>query len=145
MRASLYLASSFEAAWQHVLLPWFETAAPRAFEQRAPVAVVTPFRSQAYLLRSKLLARGISLLGIKFLSAAQLRERLLRGCGLDIPLREHLRLLLAIAAEPNSHLFTKPIALLQQVRSNCGRVSLTCSWSVLTARIGRFGRCCMRP
>jgi len=99
MRASLYLASSFEAAWQHVLLPWFETAAPRAFEQRAPVAVVTPFRSQAYLLRSKLLARGISLLGIKFLSAAQLRERLLRGCGLDIPLREHLRLLLAIAAE----------------------------------------------
>ena len=93
------MASSFEAAWQHVLLPWFETAAPRAFEQRAPVAVVTPFRSQAYLLRSKLLARGISLLGIKFLSAAQLRERLLRGCGLDIPLREHLRLLLAIAAE----------------------------------------------
>ncbi len=39
------------------------------------------------------------MLGIKFLSAAQLRERLLRGCGLDIPLREHLRLLLAIAAE----------------------------------------------
>jgi hypothetical protein len=96
---SVYLAGSFEAAWQHVVLPWFETIAPRAFEQPAPVAVVTSFRSHAYLLRSKLLARDVSLLGVKFLSPAQLREILQRGSSLDLPLREHLRLLFAIAAE----------------------------------------------
>jgi hypothetical protein len=98
-RVSLHLATSFDAAWEHVLLPWFETAAPSAFAERAPVAVVTPFRSHAYSLRSKLLARGISLLGVKFLSPAQLREILQRGIGLNLPLREHLRLLFAIAAE----------------------------------------------
>jgi PD-(D/E)XK nuclease superfamily protein len=99
MQVSLHLTTSFDAAWQRVLLPWFETIAPQAFEQDAPVAVITPFRSHAYLLRSKLLARGISLLGIKFLSPAQLREILQRGGRLDLPLREHLRLVLSIAAE----------------------------------------------
>ena len=97
-RVALHIGTSFEAAWDNVLLPWF-TAAPRAFKARAPVAVIAPFRSHAYLLRSRLLARGISLLGVKFLSPAQLRELLLRGSGLNLPLREHLRLLFAIAAE----------------------------------------------
>lgn len=46
-----------------------------------------------------MLHRGISLLGVKFLSPPQLRELLLRDRELDIPLREHLRLLLAVTAE----------------------------------------------
>ncbi|MGH8164618.1 MAG: hypothetical protein ACREP1_09820, partial [Rhodanobacteraceae bacterium] len=58
---------------------------------------MTPFRSAAYLLRSKLLSRDISLLGVEFLSPAQLREKLLSG-NRNLPLREHLRLLLATAA-----------------------------------------------
>src|SRR5215813_3354846 len=99
MRVSLHLATSFDAAWENVLLPWFENMAPHAFEQSVPVAVVTPFRNHAQLLRSKLLAQGISLLGLRFLVPAQLREFLLRGSGLKLPLREHLRLLLGIAAE----------------------------------------------
>jgi len=99
MPVSLHLANSFDAAWDSVILPWFEKVAPRAFEQTAPVAVVTPFRSNAQLLRSKLLARGISLLGLRFLVPGQLREFLLRDAALKLPLREHLRLLLAIAAE----------------------------------------------
>ena len=74
MRVSLHLATSFDAAWEHVLLPWFEKVALQAFEQTAPVAVVTPFRSHAQLLRGKLLAHGISLLGVRFLVPAQLRE-----------------------------------------------------------------------
>src|SRR5882724_1749025 len=98
MRVSLRLATSFDAGWENVLLPWFERA-PQAFEQTAPVAVVTPFRSHAQLLRGKLLAHGISLLGVRFLVPAQLREFLLRDSVLKFPLREHLRLLLAIAAE----------------------------------------------
>src|SRR5215831_17012719 len=98
-RVALHISTSFQTAWDNVLLPWFETAAPHAFEEPGTVAVITPFRSHAYLLRSRLLARGISLLGVRFLSTAQLRELLLRGSGLNLPLREHLRLLFAIAAE----------------------------------------------
>jgi PD-(D/E)XK nuclease superfamily len=99
MSVSLHLAASFDAAWENVLLPWLESVAAGAFQEAAPVAVVTPFRSQAQLLRSKLLAHGISLLGVRFLVPAQLREILLRETELNLPLREHLRLLLAIAAE----------------------------------------------
>ena len=99
MPVSLHLATSFDATWEHVLLPWFEKVAPHAFEQTAPVAVVTPFRSHAQLLRGKLFTHGISLLGVRFLGPAQLRELLLRASGFKLPLREHLRLLLAIAAE----------------------------------------------
>jgi len=100
-------------------LPWFEAVAPRAFEQTAPVAVVAPFRSHAHLLRSKLLASGISLLGVRFLVPAQLREILLRESGLNLPLREHLRLHLAIAAkemaaamnsQQSGHLIAKSVA-----------------------------------
>ena len=101
MSASLYLATSFDAAWDTVMLPWLETAGPHAFEQAAPVAVVTPFRSHAHLLRSKLLCAPETggLLGVRFLVPAQLREILLCDSGLNLPLREDLRLLLAAAAE----------------------------------------------
>lgn len=96
-RVSLHMGASFAAAWEHLLLPWFEYIAGSPLTH-APSAVVTPSRSHASLLRSKLLARGISIVGLKFLSPAQLREALLQDSR-NIPLREHLRLLLAIAAE----------------------------------------------
>src|SRR6476660_2713374 len=102
MRVSLHLATSFDAAWENVLLPWFEKVAPQAFARGAAVAVATPFRSHAQFLRDKLLAHGISLLNVRFLVPAQLRELLLRDSGLKLPLREHLRLLLAIAAEESA-------------------------------------------
>ncbi|PYL16482.1 MAG: hypothetical protein DMF46_02870 [Verrucomicrobia bacterium] len=96
---SLRIGASFQAAWENVLLPWFESVATSAFTESEPVAVITPFASDATFLRSKLLERGISLLGVRFLTPAQLRELLLRDSGARIPLREHLRLLLAVAAE----------------------------------------------
>jgi hypothetical protein len=99
MPVRLYLASSFEAAWEHALLPWFEAAAPRAFEKRAPVAVVLPHRTHGQLLRSKLLAHGISLLAVKFLTPVELRESLQCAGAPRVPLREHLRLLLSVAAD----------------------------------------------
>jgi hypothetical protein len=98
MRVSLHLSSSFDAAWESVFLPWFEAVAPSAFEEPAPLAVVTPFRSHAHLLRSRLLDRGISLLGVHFLVPAQLRELLQTAEIPRTPLREHLRLLLSVAA-----------------------------------------------
>lgn len=95
----LHVGPSVDGAWENVLLPWFESVSSRPLLSETPIAVVTPFRSHASFLRGKLLARGISLLGVKFLSPPLLRELLLRGRGLNVALREHLRLLLAITAE----------------------------------------------
>src|SRR5438067_10711493 len=98
-RVSLHIGASPEAAWQNVVLPWFEKAVDYSLKNLLPLAVVTASRSQAYFFRNQLLAAGKSLLGVKFLSPPQLREHLLRNCGLRVPLREHLRLLLAATAE----------------------------------------------
>src|SRR5260370_1460032 len=98
-QVSLYIGSSFDAAWENVVLPWFESIAPCAFENREPVAVVTPLGSHSAFLRENVLDHRISLLGVKFLSPPSLREILLRESDAKLPLREHLRLLLATAAE----------------------------------------------
>ncbi len=58
-----------------------------------------PHRSYALQLRTRLLEEGLSLLGVHFLLPAQLRATLLRQINMQLPLREHLRLLVAIAAE----------------------------------------------
>jgi len=99
MRVSLYLVTSFDSAWESVFLPWFAAIAPRAVEEAVPVAVVAPFRSHAHLLRNRLLAHDISLLGVRFLVPAQLREFLQTAEMPHVPLRENLRLLLSVAAD----------------------------------------------
>jgi len=95
----LHIGASFRAAWENVLRPWFESVSATAVANKEPVAVVIPFYSHASFLRALLLERRISLLAVNFLSPAQLRELLLRGVPATVPLREHLRLLLSIAAE----------------------------------------------
>ena len=99
MAVSLHLASSPEAAWENVICHWFEKIATVRLGDYQPAAVVTASRSQAYFFRSRLLAEGKSLLGVKFLSPPQLREVLLRERNLRVPLREHLRLLLSVTSE----------------------------------------------
>lgn len=96
---SLHIGSSFPAAWETVLLPWFKNVALVSVESPEPVAVVTPFPSAAVFLRAKLIEHEIPLLGVRFMTPPQLRELLLADGALPLPLREHLRLLLAIAAE----------------------------------------------
>src|SRR5438105_12132243 len=95
-RVSLHIGSSAEAAWENVVRPWFEKVRDRSLRDAQPAVVVTASRSQAYFFRNRLLAAGNSLLGVKFFSVPQLRENLLRDSLLDVPLREHLRLLLAV-------------------------------------------------
>jgi hypothetical protein len=96
---SLHIGASTEATWENVVRPWFERIGETAFRNARPAAVVTASRSQAYFFRNQLLGAGKSLVGVKFLSAPQLRETLLREIRLTLPLREHLRLLLAVTAE----------------------------------------------
>src|SRR5256885_12548175 len=98
-RVSLHIGASPEAAWKNVVRHWLERIATRTLQAKKPAAVVTASRSQAYFFRSRLLAEGKSLLAVKFLSPPQLRELLLRGGDQRVPLREHLRLILAVTAE----------------------------------------------
>src|SRR5947208_5286881 len=96
---SLHIGSSFASAWESVLLPWFKQVGLASLESNETVAVVTPFPSGAAFLRSKLLEHEIPLLGVKFVTPARLRELLLAEDASALTLREHLRLLLASAAE----------------------------------------------
>src|SRR5437588_3885951 len=98
-RVSLRIEASPEAAWENVVRPWFETIDEIALSNAQPVAVVTASRSEAYFFRSQLLTENKSLVGVKFLSPPQLRETVLREIRLTLPLREHLRLLLAVTAD----------------------------------------------
>src|ERR1700736_298047 len=98
-RVRLHLGASIEGASENVLLPWFQTAARVSWQQEKPTLVVVPFRSHAYAIKRLLLDRGVSLLSIRFVSPPELRDLLSSKSKMRLPLREHLRLLLAIAAE----------------------------------------------
>jgi hypothetical protein len=98
-RVTLHLGASVASAWENVLLPWFQTAARVSWQQQEPTLVVVPFRSHAYAIKRLLLERGVSLLGIRFVSPPELRDFLSGKNEMRLPLREHLRLLLSIAAE----------------------------------------------
>src|ERR1700730_4469659 len=96
---SLHIAPSFPSAWQTIVLPWFQATALASLASNEPAVVVTPSPSAAAFLRSRLLEHKIPLLGVRFLTPPRLRELLLADTAALAPLREHLRLLLAIAAE----------------------------------------------
>jgi hypothetical protein len=105
---SLHIGASFHAAWETILLPWFQAAGRFSWQQRQPTLVAVPFRSHAYAIKGLLLDRGVSLLGIRFVSPAELRELLAARSEMRLALREHLRLLLSIAAEERMKLPEDP-------------------------------------
>ncbi len=96
---TLHIGASFEAAWESVLQPWFESVSQIACAIAKPAVVVLPYQSRTQFFRYRLLEAGIPLLGVKFVAPLQLREILLHPAGVKLPLREHLRLLLSFAAE----------------------------------------------
>ena len=97
-RVSLYISSSFASAWEPVLLPWLERVLPGTWERELRSLVVVPTRGQAHDLKSRLIAKGVSHLGLQVVTPAGLNALLARGepCPPSEP--AHLRLLLAIAA-----------------------------------------------
>src|SRR5881227_2046404 len=96
-KVSLHIGVPFRAAWETILLPWFQAAGQVSWQQQQPTVVAMPFRSQAYAIKGLLLDRGVSLLGIRFVSPAELRELLAARSKMHLALREHLRLLLSVA------------------------------------------------
>lgn len=98
-QVSLHTCASFLPAWKGVMLPWFQWVSATAWRRRAPTLVVVPCRSRAYYLKALLLEHGLSLLGIRFVTPPELRELLCSEIEATVPSREHLRLLLSVAAE----------------------------------------------
>lgn len=96
---SLLIASSPEAAWQGGALDWFRQAAADAWKSELPALVVVPTRGQAHALKGRLLEAGLSALGLQFVTPPYLRALLAGESETVAPAREHLRFLLALAAE----------------------------------------------
>jgi PD-(D/E)XK nuclease superfamily protein len=98
-KATLRIASSPQEAWAGAIAPWFREVLPVSWKQKLPSVVVVPTRSHAHALKARLLEERQSHLGIQFVTPAGLRELLGDNRDQGLPLREHLRLLLAVAAE----------------------------------------------
>jgi len=101
MKVSLHTSALAAQAHEGVVLPWLQSIAASAARTRRTTAVLVPLRADAYHLKARALSAGLGLCGVHFLTAGELRDRLTRHCGVEsrVPLREHLRLLLATAAE----------------------------------------------
>ena len=101
MSVSLWTTPYAAAAIESVFVLWLRAAAKVAWRGRCPTAVIVPFQSDAYLLKTHVLAAGLDLLGVRFFTPSALREQLTRHFGLAARFgpQEHLRLLLATAVE----------------------------------------------
>jgi hypothetical protein len=98
-RHALLLASSPEAAWQGAAEAWFSEASAEAWKKKRPAVVVVPTRGQIQALKGQVLEAGLSALGLEFVTPPYLRALLAVESGSLPPAREHLRFLLALAAE----------------------------------------------
>jgi PD-(D/E)XK nuclease superfamily len=94
----LLIAPSAREAWDDAIAPWFERAVPEAWKHPLPPLVVVPTRGHVNDLKMRLIAKGSSHLGLEFATPASLRALLARDDAAPATEREHLRLLLAIAA-----------------------------------------------
>ncbi|HXM32678.1 MAG TPA: hypothetical protein VN921_03420, partial [Chthoniobacterales bacterium] len=98
-KTALRIAQSPRDAWEGAIRGWFQETLPLAWKQALPSLVVVPARSHAHALKARLLHDGQSNLGIHFITPDRLRDLLPSERNHALPLREHLRLLLAVAAE----------------------------------------------
>ena len=116
---SLFLANSPEAAWQEAAAGWFDHAAAEAWKSERPTIVVVPTRGQVQAVKARLLATGLSAFGLEFLTPPYLRALLAKESDRTPAAREHLRLLLALAAE--QLLATKTLPDAQRLAAISGR------------------------
>jgi hypothetical protein len=97
-RPVLLVVPSLQEAWDDAIAPWFDQVLPGAWQCELPVLVVVPTRGQANDLKARLIAKGSSHLGLRFVTPSSLRALLARDDATPAAEPEHLRLLLAIAA-----------------------------------------------
>jgi hypothetical protein len=94
----LLVAPSVREVWEDAIAPWFERVLPRAWEQRFPSLVIVPTRGHINDLRNRLMAKGVSYLGLQFVTPTILRALFARDDAMPAGQLEDLPLLLAIAA-----------------------------------------------
>jgi hypothetical protein len=101
MKVTLHTSALAAQSHADVVLPWLQRVAQTAARTRRTTAVIVPLRADAYHLKALALDARLALCGVHFLTPGELRDRLIRHLALPlrVPLREHLRLLLATAAE----------------------------------------------
>ena len=101
MSASLHTSALASAAHETIFLPWLKRVATQAATSPQLTAIVVPHRADAYFLKSLALTSDTGLWNLRYLTPGDLREHLNRHLRFSphIPSREHLRLLLATAAE----------------------------------------------
>ncbi len=97
-RPLLLVVPSLQEAWEDVIAPWFDQVLPGAWQRELPSLVVVPTRGQANDIKTRLIAKGSSHLGLQFVTPSSLRALLARDDATPAAQPELLRLLLAIAA-----------------------------------------------
>jgi hypothetical protein len=97
----LFAAPDWTSSHQALYVPWLRDHVASAMDDARPTLVVAPTRGDAYFFKSVALNAGLHLFGVHFLTPLEVRDRLRRAFGRSraLPLREHLRLFLAAAAE----------------------------------------------
>ena len=78
---------------------WFVQVGAQAWQSERPAVVVVPTRGHSHALKAQLVAAKQSVLGLQFVTPPYLRALLWADAESPLPQREHLRLLLAHAAE----------------------------------------------
>src|ERR1700747_2411724 len=97
-RPVLLVVPSLRQAWEDAIAPWFDQVLPGAWQRELPSLVVVPTRGQANDIKTRLVAKGSSHLGLQFVTPSSLRALLARDDATPTAQPELLRLLLAIAA-----------------------------------------------
>src|ERR1700747_1459916 len=97
-RPVLLVVPSLRQAWEDAIAPWFDQVLPGAWQRELPALVVVPTRAQANDFKARLIAKGCSHLGLRFVTPSSLRALLALDDATRAAEPEHLRLLLAIAA-----------------------------------------------
>ena len=97
-RPLLLIVPSLQEAWDDAIAPWFDEVLPETWQRKLPALVIVPTRGHANDLKARLIGKGFSHLGLRFVTASSLRELVARDDTTPAAKHEHLRLLLAIAA-----------------------------------------------
>jgi hypothetical protein len=97
-RPLLFVVPSLPQAWEDVIAPWFDQVLPGAWQRQLPSLVVVPTRGQANDIKTRLITKGGSNLGLQFVTPSSLRALLAQDDATLTAQPELLRLLLALAA-----------------------------------------------
>ncbi|HEX4138876.1 MAG TPA: hypothetical protein VHY09_00895, partial [Candidatus Methylacidiphilales bacterium] len=94
----LFATTSAEEHWRAVAQPWLRAQGATAWKEVRPSVVLTPGRAEGFYLRSRLVAEGKPLLGVRFWTPSDARKFLLADRA-GTATQTELRLLVRACAE----------------------------------------------